>query len=440
MKLFSREKTENKIILNILGIKIAFKRLLKKNFSFTENSAVPEFKILYQKQLPVKASKKILIHTYSVGCLYTQLAAMNNLFGDCQVDILLTSYSDKTTQSLLNLSKDIDCINKLSLISDSYINRLEMMQYQTQDTSNINDIESIKNNIYKDFQSEHYDAIIYCFDLTTSLIGILKMVFPETKLVTIGDGNAFLTDKKSWKNYKNITVNDKNIFEFITPDIAMNLLPVKLFNFYEKTQLKVLSAKEYLESFKLGRKTYKTLYEYSKKMILKYKNKTKCFFMSENYAQAGAMSYDDEIELFSGFIRKYCPKNSVVFIKSHPIESISRLEEYKKVLGEDWELIDIDKEFVSYPVEMMSEFIENSDIIISCGMPKITIKHLYNKDIKSPFSEDMSLVYNYFKTTELNETISYLELMEKAFESLNNWDKKNFLCSGNLKNIGADIK
>lgn len=440
MKLFSKEKNEDKTILNILGIKISYKRKLKKNVSPIESPTFKQFEILYQKQMPIVTSKRILIHTYSVGCLYTALAVMKNLFEDCQVDILLTSYSDVTTKSVLKLSEDIDCVSKLSLISDSYINKLEMMQYQSENTSDANNIEAIKNKVHEDFQSEYYDAVIYGFDLTTSLIGILKNSFPETKLITIGDGNAFLIDKVSWKNYKNIPVKDKNVFEFTTPDIAMNLLPVKLFNFFEKTQLKVLPAKEYLESFKLGHKTYKKLDGYSKKMILKYQNKTKCFFMSENFAQAGAMSYEDEIELFSGFIRKYCPTNSVVFIKSHPIESISRLDEYKRVLGEDWELVDIDKEFVSYPVEMMSEFIENSEIIISCGMPKITLKHLYNKDVKSPFSEDMSLVHNYFKTTELDETISYLELMEKAFESLNDWDKKDFLCSGNLKNCGAAIK
>lgn len=391
-------------------------------------------KLLYKNN--IEKPKRALIHTYSVGYLYTQIAIIRNLLGDdCQIDILLSSFSDLTMQSVLELAKDVDYIGKMWVISDKHINKLEALQYKSRNffekRFGLTFLNRIKKIFHKDLMSKHYDIIIYTHDVLNSLIGMLSACYPQAQLITVGDGCGFFNDKEIWKNHYNFKINESNVFEFIIPDMAINILPVQIYkkDFFEKTQLKILSKKDLLESFKISTNIYNKINEYLNELLLPYLDKTKCFFISENYAQAEMISYQDEIILCSEFIKKYCPENSVVFVKPHPLEAVSRIEDYKTILGDKWDIVELDKNFVTYPVEMLSNLIEACNIIISSGTARLTLKYLYNKDVICPFCEDRELFNKYFKEDKsdiMNFTIDYVD---KPLKALGNWDMKSILCS-----------
>jgi len=386
-------------------------------------------KLLYKNapQKNLTPIKKVLIHTYSVGYLYTQLAVIKNLFGDCQIDVILSSFSDSTTTSVLEMAQDIDFLNNVWVISEQYIKELEMMQYQSENLF----LNKIKGILHGNLMSEDYDAIVYVHDVINSLIGILKACYPKAQLITVGDGSGAFNDKEIWKQHYKAKINKNNIFEFVIPDIAINILPVQVYkkDFFEKTQLKILPKEDYLESFKLAPNIYKQKNDYLNKLLSQYSDKVKCFLISENYAQAKMLSYEDEMTLSSEFIKQYCPKNSVVFIKPHPLENIFKIEEYKTILGDNWEIVELDKTFATYPVEMLSDLIKSCDVIISSGAARLTLKYLYNRDVICPFCKDEALYLKYFKEDKYHAMRFIIDYTDKPLKALGNWDMKSLLYS-----------
>lgn len=383
MTLFSREKINGRTVLKVLGIKMSF-----KPSSYLKVASKRGFKTIYKNtnsSFP-KDSKRILIHTYSIGFLLTQLAVVKNLYNNCKIDILLSSFSEETTQNILNLVKNIKNVNQLSLITSEYVNKFEKMQFKKH---NSNCLEKIKNKFCKDFNSKNYDAVIYVYDICDSLIGIIKAIFPDIKLIITGDAIGFYYEKETQKKLYGHRINYNNVFEFVEPDIFMNILPVPVYkkDLTAKTEIKILPKEDYINNFVSFTDFYEKLATYSQELINKYQDKTKCLLMTENFAQCKMTTEEKEINLYCDTIKKFCPKNSVVFIKPHPIDKEFELDKFKNIIGNDWELVAIDKNFISYPVEMMQDLIKSCEVIISAGTPRITSKYLYDKDIICPFKE-----------------------------------------------------
>lgn len=415
MKLFSKKYVNNKLIIKIFGIKLSFKSETNTGFiTIYQNATLRK----------TKDSKRILIHTYSMGFLLTQLAVAKKLYGDCIIDIFLSSFSEESTQNILNLIKTIPNINKLTLITSEYANNLESFQNRK------NYLKKLKNIFYNDFGIKKYDSVIYVFDINDSLIGILKAIFPDAQFVITGDAVGFYYEKEAQKKFYGHEINYNNIFEFIEPDVFMNILPIQIYkrDFTSKTEIKVLSKEDYINNFKSLTGMYEELADYFQRLLTKYQDKTKCLLLAENYAQCGFTTEEKEINLYCDAIKKNFPKNSVVFIKQHPFDKELSLDKYKSVLGYDWELVNIDKNFIFYPVEIMQDLIKNGDFIMSAGIPRVSVKYLYDKDVICPFNG--ANIADYFEG-KYQDIIAYnIKVVEEPLKALKNWDSKSILCKG----------
>lgn len=114
---------------------------------------------------------------------------------------------------------------------------------------------------------------------------------------------------------------------------------------------------------------------------------------TQNFFECGTIDKDNDVGMWCDIIRSSCEPSSTVLIKTHPAETMSRAAGIAASLGSEYKIIELDKTFSRYPIELWSEFVKNT-VVITGSTPMLTLKYLYDVDCIQPFSD--SLIEKWF--------------------------------------------
>lgn len=378
--------------------------------------------------------KRVLIPIFGVHSLLFAYCTAKALYGDPIIDVIAVPIFDKSIPSINYLSKSITLVDKLFFMK---INKLIKLENLANKFARAPIIKSIINliisfKIILITKQKKYDAIIYAHDIINSFIPMLKMLYPDSNLVSYGDGAGSFYSRQTFTKIQGYNYTERPFYKEHKPDIACALLPIEINpDFLGCATVLPVKKEIFFEAFDEIKKNLKGYNEYVNNILDKYKDVEKSILLTENWNEGNGLDFEKEIELYKYYLEKNIPKNSLVFIKSHPLENRSRIKSLQALVQDDYKLVEIDERFNFLPIELFSEIINNCKHIICAGVPIITLKHLYNKDVIDPHVLQCKFFEEFLPEKEKEMADRVSKLYNNILEEMQNWNGSGILYSGN---------
>lgn len=303
---------------------------------------------------------------------------------------------------------------------------------------------------------EYVDEIYYSHNIEGGMFDLIKKCFPKAKTICYGDSLGFFHNKEyrlslydsgmdkfikriryikdciSKHLNQNNSISTRNYY----PNLVSLILPIDYSNnSLKKLPLIIPEKRMVLEIIFNAIRNYPELNIYQNKLVKYKENKKKWILLTDNFAEAGFISINDEINMWISVIKKIASMGDIIIIKPHPGETSSRAQMLEKLVGEEFEIIEIEKIYHKVPIELFYDLIIISEIICMSS-PILTLKYLYNKDVftisSSKFIEKW---FNKWAWKTLNTT--YL-LYSQSLGKIEYWDKNSILHS--IGNINRNTK
>ena len=358
-----------------------------------------------------KEKANILIHVYGAHNVSYALSTAFTMFGeDINIVAIVTPLSKGNQKTVYDICKKIPQIKYMHTITCEKINELEELEYRDWHI-----------HFQKNIPQVEYQALVYSHDINNHLINILNQLYRNIEPISYGDAYGIYFNKQFFFENIGIKYEKPKKFKHILQQKFCSILPTDMGDAIDKQPIIVKK-----ECFKdvLMKISPKNLQKYEEKLLSNYANKTKALLMTENLAEGGVISHDKEIQVYIDFIEKYVPKNSVIFVKSHPHEIHDRARDIKKRMKKYYKIVKIENRYNFYPMEIFANFIDKMDIIICNGSPIITFKYLYNKDVINP-RLDPHYSNSYHFTTNLDQAID--KATKETLKLIDNWDGKTVI-------------
>jgi hypothetical protein len=141
------------------------------------------------------------------------------------------------------------------------------------------------------------------------------------------------------------------------------------------------------------------------------------------------MDFDREVEMYCSIIMQYCKAGGVVFLKSHPGETLPRNERIKERLGSFIEVIELDKKFKRYPIEVWKDLVLKCSVICM-SYPVLSLKYLYDIDVFQPM--DHAFIEKWFPEWTWASYKNSLSLYMEPLRKLATWDGTGILWAGSI--------
>lgn len=150
-------------------------------------------------------------------------------------------------------------------------------------------------------------------------------------------------------------------------------------------------------------------------------------FLTENMAEGGFISFDDEMSLYCEAIERHARPGSTILIKPHPGEQLDRGKSFAERLGSRYKILTLDSTYHRYPVELFLPFLRRAQVI---GMfyPALSLKYLYNMDVAQPM--DNALIDRYFAPAFRESYKNAIELNMLPLSRLSSWNGVDMLYNG----------
>jgi len=329
------------------------------------------------------------------------------------------------------------------------------------------DFSEISNRVAHKLGKSNFDELYYSHDIEGGMFQLLCTVYPDAKRICFGDalGNvyekevhlSFLKNKNKSRSNDNFMVIFNNFITSINrvlfylklkvkalfiadsysivlqefkPDAAALILPVdQSGNFLKNIPLAIPGKNNVLDVVKqsVGNTSY--LNKYINSILLKYQDKKKWLLLTDNFAEGNFIDFDTEIDMWVFTIKERVALGDVVFLKSHPGETLARNEAITDRIGDDYEIVELDKTYKRYPIEIWSDLVLNCRIICM-SYPVLSLKYLYNIDVIQPM--DDAFIERWFPEWTWASYKNSISLYMEPLIQLTDWDGKSVLYSGNI--------
>lgn len=289
--------------------------------------------------------------------------------------------------------------------------------------------------------SEHdFQEIYYPHDVVGNVYQSLCKLFPKATRICYGDGLGIVYEKYfhlgkllkySWREKFSQKLEKIRYNLTQKPHKSILILPVdQSGQFLKNVALTVCSKQAVLGVINKCIFGTKSLHLYIRTLISKNKDKKKFLLLTENIAEGKFLDFNREIEMYSAIIKKYCPRNSIIFLKSHPGETLPRNKAIKISLKKYATIIELNKKFSRYPIEIWKELVTNS-VVISMSYPRLSLKYLYNIDVINPM--DNAFIEKWFPRWTWESYKNSIKLYSEPLKKLEKWNGKAILWSGTNK-------
>jgi hypothetical protein len=409
--------------------------------------------IFGNKYIPM--SKKILIYLISPTHVISSISAISTMYGNQKVEaIILVHWPGVNNDINKELMK---IISELSNNYNFIENIISVTSEQKQELLS-KGLYRAKRLLKEIIGINKIDSILYSHDIEGGMYQFLSATYPKAKRICFGDTFGNVYEKKIHLGllgvYQDSNVSKiKNVISFIkklisnmisikkikneelflkefSPHAAVLILPVDQSGYFLKNIPLYICKKEVFISV-VNKCIFNTvdLIQYIMSLVEKYNAYEKYILLTENLAEGNFIDFDREIDMWCSIINKNCKPGSVVFLKSHPGETLPRNEEILKRIGTQYEIVELDKRFKRYPIEIWRDLVLNCRIICM-SYAVLSLKYLYDIDVIQPM--DKSFIEKWFPEWTWVSYKNSLSLYMEPLKRLPSWDGSSVLWAGKI--------
>jgi hypothetical protein len=172
------------------------------------------------------------------------------------------------------------------------------------------------------------------------------------------------------------------------------------------------------------------LRDYQSGLLGRFRDRRKYLLLTENSAEGNFIDFQRETDMYAAVIREHCDQGSVIFLKSHPGETLPRNERISASLAGDFEVVTLDPVFKRYPIELWRDLVSCSTVICM-SYPVLSLKFLYGIDVIQPMDE--AFIERWFPEWTWPSYRNAVSLYMQPLESLKTWDGASILWAGSSK-------
>jgi hypothetical protein len=171
------------------------------------------------------------------------------------------------------------------------------------------------------------------------------------------------------------------------------------------------------------------LRRYLQELLPVHNDRKKYLLLTDNFSEGNFMDFDTEIQMYCSVIQTFCRDGGVIYLKSHPGETLPRNERIQTALGSAYEIVELEKRFKRYPIELWKELVRRSSVI-SMSYPVLSLKYLYDIDVIQPM--DHAFIERWFPKWTWRSYKNSLSLYMEPLKKLPAWDGQSVLWAGNV--------
>jgi len=309
---------------------------------------------------------------------------------------------------------------------------------------------------------EHADELYYPHDVVGMLYQALSTVYGKARRICFGDAmgevferevhlsylnasngstphaptgfrallaNTFDKGRSIWREQARDT-NGNIVLKDFPPHEAALILPVdQSGNFLKRIELVVPNKNTVLDVLGKCVSSVRELRQYIDDLLLRYSNEDKCILLTDNLAEGNFIDFDTEVEMYCTMLKEYCAPESIIFLKSHPGESLPRNEAIRGRLSGTFRVEELERRFKRYPIEMWKPLVINSKVIC-LSYPVLSLKYLYGVDAIQPMDE--AFIEKWFPEWTWASFKNSATLYMEPLKRLGGWDGRSVLWSGSV--------
>lgn len=396
---------------------------------------------------------RCLVYFISPTHIISSLIAINTLHPNKNIKttflIVSTEQNFRDTKKVLNLVKSL-----LSKV-DFSVKIIHLTDYKFTKLLNIKNRYAKKNQTTLLFKEEEYDEIYYPHDVIGTVYPRLCESYPKAIRICYGDAFGFVYEKEvvlsllRQPHKKALLTEIRDIVIKFLPNLQKNIIsrdisetqskyiPHKAVlimpvdqsgNFLNKVSLTVCSKKTVDSVVNQCIESTKQLQEYIDYLLNRYQKQEKVLLLTENFTEGNFINFNKEIDMYCSLIEKYADSNAVIFLKSHPLETLNRNNLIAKRFKSRFKIVQLNNRFSKYPVEIWKNLIMHCDAI-SMSSSVLTLKYLFNVDVIQPMTD--KFIEQWFPEWTWVSLKNARKLYMEPLKRLCKWDRHSILWSGN---------
>ena len=392
-----------------------------------------------------KTIKNIIIYVISPIHVISSLSAVKSRHGDEPISISIivhwpgvaSQIAEELGRVVKNITRNFSLIESINVVPQSDLDKILSLP---DPGKSIDNLKGIVGNI-------DVHEIYYAHDVVGRLYQAFCAAYPKARRICFGDGMGNVYEKEVHLSYlfpqeeKQISAGNRikeKIRQILCPNNhpgtsdksyrpheAALILPVdQSGHFLKNIPLTIPQKDTVLDLLNKCVISADDLQGYIKDLMNKFRGRNKYLLLTDNFAEGNFIDFDREIEMWRWIIETHCKPGGVVFIKSHPGETLPRNENIKECLKEKYEVYELKEEFKRYPIEFWKELLQSSTVICM-SYPVLSLKYLYNINVIQPM--DDAFVERWFPEWTWRSYKNSIELYMVPHKRLDAWDGKSLL-------------
>ncbi len=309
---------------------------------------------------------------------------------------------------------------------------------------------------------DHADEIYYPHNVVGTLYQTLSTLFRKAHRICFGDAMGEVFERDVHLSYLGISAdasppvstgfrarlmsildigrlirrgqdkgtNGSIVLKDPPPHEAVLILPVDQSGaFLKEIPLTVCPRKLVVDVIDRCAESCTELRTYIESLLDRHKGRRRFLLLTENLSEGNFADFEREVEMYCRMVLEHCEPGDVVYLKSHPGETLPRGERIAELLAGKYEVVELDKRFRRYPVELWRSLVLESTSI-SMSYPVLSLKYLYDMNVIQPMSN--GFIEYWFPEWTWASYKNSLSLYMEPLGRLDAWDGKSVLWAGSV--------
>lgn len=282
-----------------------------------------------------------------------------------------------------------------------------------------------------------FDEFYYAHDVTGVVCRQLAKVNPKSRKICIGDAFGMLYTAGTMASYRRAPSFRERLLGWlrpaeepasIRPDAAALVLPVDPSGRgLSATPLIVCRKESFLEAIRFCHANAADLRAHMRALLERTGTRKRYLLLTENYADAGLVAREREIEMYAAIAQRFCEPGSAIVVKPHPLESAGRAQELARALGPSYAVESVDPRFARYPIEIWLELLQ-ACTVVCMAYPMLSLKYAHDIDVVNPLDDEF--VERWMEPAYRQWMRDSLRLYREPLARLSTWSGDGLLWTG----------
>ena len=292
----------------------------------------------------------------------------------------------------------------------------------------------------KERLGEGHEEFYYAHDAVGTICRRLAAAYPSARKVCNGDAFGMVYTAESLPapsararlgalaRRLAATLAGKAPLAPVRPDVAALVLPVDVSgNGLRDVSLVCCRKDDFLAAIDFCHANAAELRAHMHDLMKRHQGRHRYLLLTENYAEAGHASLDNEVAMYCEVIRRHCARAGVVLVKTHPLEAAGKDVLIARRLAGEYEVVGVDRRFARYPIELWREAVLGASVICT-AYPVLSLKYAYGIDVVQPMNDE--LIDRWLEPAYRQWSRAGLRLYAGPLARLPRWDGQSVLWSG----------